>query len=1520
MSEAGIYSNRGDFYQTLIAFDWALTVFHDHNYQWIEIDSTEYDVDDVVIGKTDGSVICCQCKKNQTEFRVWSITNLIDELEKACHLLLKCETAEIRFYSRTPFGDLDKLKERTQLFKTASDYYKNLPKKLKDVDAKLARQITDHGLTLSSYDFLGHITFDITPTFDRLEEQLKERLHCMVNAAESVYTALWYHLEQLGARVMNGISAAESHRLTKENILHIVATAGGIISRLKEPNDIKAGLSTISRVGRSWKRDIAGEYIVRPVFRELLTAIEQKTKSILLTGSPGCGKTCIMLALQQELEERAKIDSSVFPLFIQSREFADLTTEADRADLGLSTDWVEDAARLADAMHVIIVIDSLDVLSIAREHRILTYFLTQLDRLSNIPNTTVITACRDFDRHYDHRIAERKWDKEVVCGHLDWDTEVKPLLEKVQLDLDAIKIETQELIRNPRELALLVELAQRKKDCHVITSQALAQRYLDVVVREDSALGDKAMVAIEEIAHEMLKDRKLSVPHQRVFIPNEFKRQLYSLNIILETQNGDLTFGHQTLFDVLVIGGLLRKGCTLYKFIKDLPPVPFVRPCIRSFLTQLASGNRHEYRKQLRTVLTGNAAFHIRRLVAESLAEQIPQDEDWLLIQELRNNHKEIFQVVYYRSRRPEWFQFWDKYLVPILLAHRDAGGINLHLSKIFIWVNQFSPEVLDFCTKIFLSDYIDRSSLVWEMATLLEKVRGEFLRNATSLVEKLLDLPRIEYSPLGKVIARFVSAGAISDAKLWEYISGEIGDTDIEEYDSLDKLHCQSYEFGNNDNQFLSNRMSQSVDLLELAIASIEKWNNQKTMLVGASVERYCDYFLHMTSYKNIHAHNDNSGHQYSSRIFFDSIENAIIKHAQMQSKWWESNQRRICFHREGALRYFGILACTKCPEKTRSITGCLLTNKEMLESSLSHELGLLIKSSFVYLEVNIQNTIIQTILSLYSTTSDDISNESWVLEKRANLISFIPCYLRSPDAQLVLDIYENRKGKLTPLPDIYSWSGWVRSPFSYDVFLSVSNSSALKLINHYYGYNNKYSDNLIGGEDEVKRELDEAASRQPVRFLNFLSSFWNNIPDGFRDEIMNGIATHISCLHANLHKQNEWTPLEKPNCTVFANQILDELEYHSLYWHHNRAASSAIQACSHVIEDISAAERLTSLCLEYSTYKEENVKDEGDLLQAGMNMISGHIVDALMTLTNNLLEKNLPLPDLLKSTLFRFARSPYKAHQVLILHKLPYLQSKNYELGGALFHEALNEPSRLWTHAERCLYYAYHKHIDEVEPILQQIYLQAQGKELETWGRISALASLTDSQKQNDLLEKLKSKNNPDAWKGAAQVWSHLENIQYNQKQCFFGLEQGLLANPPCAFVVADEISSLFRKNNTHILIPEELLQHCFEILEKDTENKNHALFSFCEWGNVISLQNPKYALTAIEYYLCFITKRNLRVHDYHNNCAQLMTRLFAEAEEQEEIDGGKMLQRVVALQDQLLANGVNGINEWLGAAERP
>ncbi|MGI2103445.1 NACHT domain-containing protein [Shewanella oncorhynchi] len=1523
MSIAGIRSNRGDIYQTLIAFDWALTVLTDPDYLWLETDSTAYLVDDVVIGRAAGGLICCQCKKNQSDFKSWSIADLADELDKAIQDLTKITNSIVKFYSRSDFGDLAKLCEFSAAYSTEAEYQQNLTKQHRTTDDNLKVRITSNSSNLSTFEILNRISFEVTPNYDSLARQLKERLRLIASNSTTGFNALWQSLDSFGGRTLESIDVGVmQHQLTKDDLKNILYQAGAMLVPPMAKAEILRSFSATSAIGRAWMRDINKQRIPSPLINDLLIAIKEKKRAILLTGKPGSGKTCVMLELQDELEKRAADQNNIFPLFIQSREFADMATAQERKAQGLTEQWVEQTARLAEETYVVVIIDSLDVLSIAREHSVLTYFLAQIDKLLLIPNVTVITSCRDFDRQYDRRIAIRQWDCELQCQPLEWNTEIAPLLEKLEIESETIDDTTRALISTPRELALFVDLAQREGSFNIVTSQALAQRYLDVVVESDPILGVQAIEAIELVAEKMLKSRSLSLPKQHLNILSNIQRKLRSLNILQDTHDSKITFGHQTLLDVLVISHAIRSGSTLNEFIQGLPPVPFVRPSIRNFVMQLATGDRREYRKQLRAVLSSNAAFHIRRLIAESFAQQIPHDDDWPLIRDLRNNNSDIFQVIYFQASSIEWHQLWLSHLVPILKEDRDIDSLVRHVYRMGLWANIDTKGVLAFWLEALSLGWIDSEKISWELDSALAKFDDANLVLAVPLITHLINMPKREHSSLGHTLARCVTAGFVSDELLWSYIVRDVTDEDVRRLDIEKKIQCQPHDFNRNNNDFLKDRMLHSTVLLDLALNTIEQWNNAMSARYGKTRIGYSYGFLHSTSYEDNHSIQDHR-HIDDLRHLFDAIETAIFEHAKTHSIWWQENRKRISFNHEGSLTYIAIQAMKKYHQLNLDIIGQILCDKNLLEFELSFELSELIKIAFIFLPTDIQDMVMANIQSIWEDKSSDTAPDNWIIKQRAEYTSAIPCHLRTTEIQKNLDSYEAKEGKLIREPQIHSRGGMVHAPFSYEIFLSAANDGVIHLLRHYTDYDRHFDNDFIGGEREVGWQLREASSRHPTRFLELLTTNWEDITASYRNDILEGIATYIAHRYGRLRSDDNWVPIEEPESLVLLHKTLDELERHRAYWENSHALARALNACANIIQNALDGERLVFLAISFGYLNEESTlpEDSSGLLNAGINLKSGNVAEALMILLNKFTEHNITLPITLIPTLRFFASHKHPAIRALILMHLPYIQGKNPDLGWELFEIATYDAKDLGKPAERCLYYAYRENFERVASFLAHINSYGSENDMETWGRISALCALDGQLDFNTFLNNLKSNDSTHAWDGASGVWTHIENIKIHREQCLKGIEAGLCIGGVNSVAVAQRFSNIFRKDTPTISIPNEILTQYFKVLEqKNEENYGDTPYGFDEWLNIISGRNPDSALKAFEIYLNYIKRAKVRFYDHGKDLTQLFTRLFSEAEEREESDNGDMLQRVVVLQDIMLSLGINTVDEWLKAAERP
>ncbi|MDP2505816.1 NACHT domain-containing NTPase [Oceanobacter sp. 3_MG-2023] len=1526
MSLAGIRSTRGDYYQKLVAFDWMLDALASNNIDWLEVDSAHHDVDDIVIKKVDGSLICCQCKKNQPDFKAWSIADLKDELDKAAKELASSPITALFFYSRGAFGDIAKLQEFATNYEDDRQLEQQLTREHQKSYDAILKIISDAKASLTPFDLLQRTTFETTPAdFSRHEQLQIERLERLASNSKIAYESIWLVLDKLGGRVPNGRVTASKHRLTRDDLLSVLNQSGAMLVPPISEQEVRKSFQQTSLIGRSWKTDIAGQHLGNPILQPVLDAIDAKAKSILITGQPGSGKTCLMLQLQQILEERAKQQNCFISLFIQSREFAEAENSEERHHQGLSTQWVEQAARKAESSRVVVIIDSLDVLSISREHSVLSYFLAQIDLLKNIPKVTVITACRDFDRQYDRRISEKDWDQELKIPPLDWEDQIEPFLANLDIDTSAIDQTTQMLVTNPRELDLYIELARHSGSFNVVTSQALAQQYLATFVADDPALGDEAMVAIEQAARRMLETRALSIPYQQFSGSEAIKRSLLSLGLLQRTHDKGLTFGHQTLLDVLVISNAIRFGTSLKEFISTLPPVPFVRPSIRSFVNQLAAGEKKVFRAQIRSVLTGQFPFHIRRLVAETYAHQPVDQSDWPLLRDLRNQHKDVFQVVYTHSSHISWFQLWQQNLLPELKQIQDQEGLEDYLYRISQWLNEATEAVVALWTEALGCHWIKTDNLARQVSCYLHNLGTEKLHVAKPLVLKLLKNLNSDQDFLGETVARCVAAEVLTDQELWVYITDAVQPEHIRSYRFENKLNCRPYQFGSKNQDFLKNRMATSPTLLTLAINTVNTWAAILLEDYRDSKTRLSSYFLEYTSYEKTHSERGTSPYD-DVNVIFNAIEYGIKVNAENHTQWWQENRFLLSESKDLSVIYFLTLAITSNPERNIEIIQNLLLNENVLRSIIYFEIEELISRSSVYLSEKTITSLNKIITSLYQDEITYGGNIAWINRKKTSYITAIPCFLRTESSQNAIDSYEKLNGKLIREPEINSRGGFIRVPFSYELIISTSDEALLKLLAHYSGYPDRFDDFLVGGEEDVQRQLSEASSRKPIRFINYLTQYWRYLSTGFRQSILDGISNHLKYLYSNHSSNQNWETIEQPDKHRLAEQLLCELERHSGHWQRTKSKAKALKACAHVIQNPSLVDRLVFQMLEFAFIFEERFHSSDTrlgLIHNGINMNTSEVADAVMVLVTEIAEAGREISNLSISALQLFSQSGCSEVKEMILHRLPYLKNDAPALAWEIFERVMQKSDDLWPYAESFLYYSYNNEFERVEPYLAQMKTSHDKESLATWGRLSALSGLQDSIKSSLLLQELLSLSSNSAWEGALDVWSYRDNFNSHPEVCLKGLSIAFNQSDDIKTLASDDFAGLLGDTEPVIHFRESIFKTFIDSLDSSQNkgnNKRDYFQEINEWLNLIAQSDPVKALNCAEIFIPKLQQWKPYFYDHNKNLVQLMNQLFAYAEELEESDEGELLTRVVSLQDVLLSIEGREIQEWLRAAERP
>ncbi|OOZ40273.1 hypothetical protein BOW53_08485, partial [Solemya pervernicosa gill symbiont] len=278
----------------------------------------------------------------------------------------------------------------------------------------------------------------------------------------------------------------------------------------------------------------------------------------MILGGPGSGKTCVLLDLADHLESKTEFGL----LFIKADEYQDYQSEEEIAHSGLTKDIAGQCSRLAILRPVVIIIDSLDVLSTSRQYRPLRYFLSLIDQLRRIDNVAIVAACREFDLKYDPHLRDRDWGTTVTISPLDYQTQASPLLSRLGNDPDKVPENRRHALCNPQYLKHYAKLVHSGVSSVPMSHYGLYELLIDELIVHSPELGQHALDAIQTMAHEMLTHRSTGIAKAAFKLPSSINK-LQSLEIIQERTPGRLEFSHQTWLEMLSVRYAITHGNNL---------------------------------------------------------------------------------------------------------------------------------------------------------------------------------------------------------------------------------------------------------------------------------------------------------------------------------------------------------------------------------------------------------------------------------------------------------------------------------------------------------------------------------------------------------------------------------------------------------------------------------------------------------------------------------------------------------------------------------------------------------------------------------------------------------------------------------------------------------------------------------------------------------------------------------------------------------------------------------------------
>ncbi len=1486
MSIAGIRSSRGDQYQCAIALYWAVRMLTEDDIVGIQVESlalpgesTEVLIDDIVILKQDGSREFIQAKVYQKNNRVWSLSDpvLKDELLKARDQLLQDSISDVAFYSCTPFGDFDGFLRDVRAYPDYAAFSSSLSKKNQAVITTLADiwSLPEEEV----YRLSRRIKTGSHHSSEEWERYALSLLETGFSRAETALALIWKYIDQQHSK-----SDVVDHVIDRQAVMAMLNHHGIYHLMYFDEQALLQSFSQFS-IAESWIRDVGSQKILRNEVKTLQGHIDNSVASVLLEDVAGGGKTCILLDLIDEIEQRPDIAC----LFIPGDKSARLRDQGKLSEMGLPDDLLAQCARLAEKRKVVVVLDSLDVLAVGRNHNALRFFLGLAKELAKIPNITVIAASRAVDARYEPHLRSAPWEKTVTVTPLDFDRDITPLLSCWKVNVEDIQQGLRKLLVVPQNLRLFYSLVQRGLPVANIGGHDLFDRYLQEVIEKDDDLGPDVVMALQNLSISLLKAREHQFSANVIALPNEQIERLKSHEVLITRAGGMLAFSHQTMADALRIRHAQQSGVSLADFVLSQPQLPFIRPAIRAFIQSLRIRQPGEFPRQFRSLLRREGiSGHIKNLALQELAAMAPTDADLPIIRQMFRGHSALLMRFLDYADTKEWFELLHFQWFSGLAIHQNKRLFQRYLHYSSRFKNQYPETLVQLWLTAVEEGWINEHQMCWQLPSYLDDFEYLEMEDVGLLLEKLLERSGGERDGVGKAISLYVERTGQGDDMLWRYITSDYDPQEDTGYGRNLNIHCASHHF--HSEIFLADRLKQSQICFGLAADFL--------------LSLYDDRKPYFTLLDDV-----TSREQYleeATHVLLNGFKQALVFHAENNDECWVLYEPQLASSHDAGIQYLLCQAYQASLSANMDGVGRLLTAPKLLEHwELRNALGLLANKVYPCLEADVQHAHQQQIMSLYDDREEQLD---WLDEAKFQLLSWVPAPYLLPELQ---DFYQRGENKC---PDrarnLEDWS--IRDSAAGKTIgqavSKLSNRGLTRLMSHYDGHHDHFDHD--GNQESVARSLNVAAKNNPDRYLPLLHQIERyRLSGAYIIAILEGVSSHIHIRFGNL-SDDGWSPVEPlPDGVQLAQALLAAIERYAHLDEKGYDLLRMIEACGAVLQDQNAVERMIFQLWRLSTFtgKEDEVTAEDKFINVGLNTVRGRLTSCAITIANKLLEDDQSLPSDLCCLLERLSRDSSPAVRAVMFRHLPYVLGQKQDLGWKLIALATRDwQDDLGADLERCLYYNYHNHFDKVAPYLEHMKFSQHKETCEAWGRITALSVLAGHVPEDELFAQITSTSPEGHFNGVMQAF--IANMPEHKSVCLRGLKHTMNTDAP-GFVYRGFERGL-SKEDVRKVVPSVLIQLFLEKVVVEHSREIDGVFPWMlDYVNV----DPEEVLILLEQLIEKVSAVEESFPFYHQ-AEDLIATLKLLLEEADCQDDDSFTDRVLAVQNWFIDAGVRDVEELL------